>query len=69
MLAAFVVHKRKRAHTCKNSCLGTCVWWFFVIVNIFDVSHAVGSGLKFCFAFVYNVFFCSAVVCVSAVHD
>ena len=33
-----------------------------VIVNIFDVLHAVGqlavgSGLKFCFAFVYTVFF------------
>ena len=61
MLATLLVHKRKRAHTCKNSCLGTCVRWVFVIVNMF----AVGIGLKFCFPFVYTVFLFGSCVSVT----
>ena len=48
--------QRKRVHERKNSCLGACVRWAFVHHSYIWCLHAVGSGLEFCFAFVYIVF-------------
>ena len=62
VLATFVVHKRKRVHKCKNSCLGTCARGVLLSL-IYLMSACCWKWFGILFWFCVTVF-CSAIVCV-----